>query len=308
MASSTGEITRVSVTQQGPVTERFSVDLEQALSKNPAADPLLQVNDFIMVRQVPEWDLYDTVTVRGEVRSPGTYAFSKGERLSDLLDRAQGFASDAFPEGAVFTRRNIYEKQRIALQELADRLERSLFSQSTSDVMSSLNPSDVQALQSGTAYQRGLIQKIRNIKPSGRVILQIPQDYRLLKGSPFDLELQEGDSLTIPRRTNTVQVVGSVMNPASTFVYQPNRPYTYYVNLAGGYEANADRARAYILRADGSAVRALQHKKALRLGEGDTLVIPQKIQVLSSLHKTRDIMDIVYKVAVSAGVVINALD
>jgi len=308
MASHTGEITRVSVTQQGPVTERFAVDLQQALSKNPESDPLLQINDFIMVRRVPEWDLYDTVRVQGEVRSPGTYAFTRGERISDLLERAQGFTPEAFAEGALFVRQSVYSKQKKALQELADRLERSLFSQSTSDIMSSLNPSDVEALKSGTTYQQSLIRKIRQIDPSGRVVVDIPQDYRLLKGSPFDLELQEGDRLLIPRRTNTVQVVGSLMNPSSTFVFQPNRPYTHYVKLAGGYEANADRGRAYILRADGSAVRAIRHKKALPLEEGDTLVIPQKLQVLSSLHSTRDIIDIMYKVAVTAGVIINAFD
>jgi len=37
-------------------------------------------------------------------------------------------------------------------------------------------------------------------------------------------------------------------------------------------------------------------------------VVPEKIQLTSQIRETRDIVDIVYKVAVSAGVAINAFD
>jgi hypothetical protein len=44
------------------------------------------------------------------------------------------------------------------------------------------------------------------------------------------------------------------------------------------------------------------------LEEGDTVVVPEKIQVTSTMRDTAHIIDMVYKVAISAAVVVDALD
>jgi protein involved in polysaccharide export with SLBB domain len=57
--------------------------------------------DHVYVRSIPEYELQQTVLVKGEVKYPGTYAILKDkERLSDLLERAGGLNGRAFPEGA----------------------------------------------------------------------------------------------------------------------------------------------------------------------------------------------------------------
>ncbi|HEY9225092.1 MAG TPA: SLBB domain-containing protein [Gemmatimonadaceae bacterium] len=62
--------------------------------------------DAIQVKWQPEWQLQQTVTIRGEVRLPGDYALIvKTERLSDLIRRAGGLTSSAYPGGIVFVRR-----------------------------------------------------------------------------------------------------------------------------------------------------------------------------------------------------------
>ena len=53
----------------------------------------------------PNWQLQRTVTLSGEVNFPGEYYLkNKDEMLSDLIKRAGGMSSEAFEEGARFTR------------------------------------------------------------------------------------------------------------------------------------------------------------------------------------------------------------
>jgi protein involved in polysaccharide export with SLBB domain len=76
------EITRTAITEDGPVTSRIYVNLRRALSDNSRDNLLLKANDYIFIRPVPDWDVYQTVRVEGEVKFPGTYAIKKGETLS----------------------------------------------------------------------------------------------------------------------------------------------------------------------------------------------------------------------------------
>lgn len=61
--------------------------------------------DNVLIMQQPDWEMQRTVTVTGEVRFPGRYALvSKNERLTDLIRRAGGLTSEAYPAGIVFYR------------------------------------------------------------------------------------------------------------------------------------------------------------------------------------------------------------
>jgi protein involved in polysaccharide export with SLBB domain len=60
----------------------------------------LQPFDHIIIRQASEFELIKTVTVRGEVKYPGTYALiSQNERLTSVIERAGGLTEEAFLEG-----------------------------------------------------------------------------------------------------------------------------------------------------------------------------------------------------------------
>ncbi|HZE19699.1 MAG TPA: SLBB domain-containing protein, partial [Candidatus Angelobacter sp.] len=66
---------------------------------------VLQENDEIFVREIPDWHLQRNVTIMGEVKYPGIYSLkSKEERLSSLLARAGGLKPEAYPRAATFTR------------------------------------------------------------------------------------------------------------------------------------------------------------------------------------------------------------
>jgi protein involved in polysaccharide export with SLBB domain len=62
--------------------------------------------DNVLIMQQPSWELQRVVTLNGEVTFPGQYALkTRNERLADIIDRAGGFTTEAYPEGTVFVRR-----------------------------------------------------------------------------------------------------------------------------------------------------------------------------------------------------------
>jgi protein involved in polysaccharide export with SLBB domain len=66
----------------------------------------LKPYDNVLIMEQPDWNLQRTVILAGEVRFPGTYALtSKGERLSDLIDRAGGLTDQAYADGVAFYRK-----------------------------------------------------------------------------------------------------------------------------------------------------------------------------------------------------------
>lgn len=304
MAAEQGELTRVHVTQEGPQTERFRFSIPSALRGDPNHDILLDVNDYITVRTVPEWNLYSTVRINGEVRYPGVYTIRKGERLSDLIELAGGYTDEAFLAGSTFSRASVRTKQQERIKDMIDRLEKQLYGASVEGTATALTETDARMTAIETEQRQKFLDRLRQTKATGRIVVKLPENPRLLKGTPYDMELEQGDTLFIPKKPQTVQVLGAVYNPMA-FIYRPEQPFTYYVDQAGGYSFNADKKRVYVIKADGTATRAFVNNRAVLLQDGDSVIVPEKIDVKGNLRDTRDIVDILYKIAVSAAVLID---
>ena len=120
------ELTRVTVTGSGPKTEKIIINLEKAISGDANSNIGLKEDDYLFVRAVPEWRLYRTASITGEVRFPGTFTIVKGERLSSLIERAGGYVDGAYLRGAVFQREQVRDVQQKGLDEMVARLEREL--------------------------------------------------------------------------------------------------------------------------------------------------------------------------------------
>lgn len=96
-------------------------------------------------------------------------------------------------------------------------------------------------------------------------------------GSRFDMVLEPGDSLDIPKEPQTVDIIGQVQKPfATTFI--PNKTVIYYVKSAGGWSESPDRKRIYVTYPDGSSQNTKGYI-ALRyplVKPGSTIVVPKK--------------------------------
>jgi len=313
-ASDKAEITRLSVTPAGPQSELINVNIEKALNNEPDNNIALQMNDHIMVLGVPEWSLLHQVTVSGEVRNPGTYTIRKGEKISSVIERAGGFTEKAYLKGAVFTRKRVKEAQQKQIDEMVERLERELMGTSVSTVSTASTSDEAKLFQMERDEKRQFITKLRTVRAKGRIAMRMrPLD--VFKDSAYDVETEAGDELYIPSDPKTVQVIGSVYNQTA-FVFEKGKDYEYYVDFAGGYTANADKDNVYILKADGSAVRVdrgfcgssgsggFSDEDGLEIVSGDTIVVPEKLERVAWMRNTKDITQILYQIAVAAGVLI----
>jgi protein involved in polysaccharide export with SLBB domain len=301
------ELTRVHVTEKGPETEKILIDLEKTLAKNPGVDIPLKENDHLVVRSVPEWRLYRTVTVSGEVRFPGTYTIMKGERLSSVIERAGGFTGKAYLRGVAFTRESVRELQQRNLSDAIDRLEQQMLSQEAVSAQTALSPEEAAQQRAVAEQQRAIIAKMRAAKAQGRMVIRLDEMERF-KGSPYDIELEEGDTLTIPERPNSVQVIGSVYN-STAFVYNPKETISSYIDKAGGTTKYAEEKEVFVLKSDGSAVARRQGGMffmSSRLEPGDTVVVPEKVERIAVMREVKDLTQILYQIAVTAGVLIVA--
>jgi len=317
------EITRVRITQQGPETSRIYVRLYQALSGAPGQNVVLQPNDYLFIRAVPDWGTYKTIQVAGEVNFPGTYTIKKGETLSSLLTRAGGFTSTPYLLGGVLTRRSTQRIQKQQLDAALNRLEAESMALAGSKAAGGIDPEEAKRAEVYARQQMALLASLRKVEPLGRVVIRLDDPERL-RGTPEDIGLEEGDSLLVPETLQTVNIVGAVFNPTA-IVYTPYRTVAEYVTMAGGSTKNADDKEIYVIKANGAAVSRKGFKllgeswdgtkyayhpgglSSLTLDPGDTIVVPEQLERIAWLKQIKDIATIIGQIALTAGVVLVGL-
>lgn len=317
------EITRVRITPQGPDTSRIYVRLHQALSGASSQNVVLQPNDYLFIRSVPDWGTYKTVEIAGEVNFPGTYTIKKGEMLSSLLTRAGGFTSKAYLLGGVLIRESTRVLQKQQLNAAIDRLEARAMATAGQKAAGGLDAEDAKQVESAAMQQRMLIAALRKVEPLGRVVIEL-EDPERLRGTPRDVPLQEGDRLTVPEATGTVNVVGAVFAPTA-LVYTPYRTVKEYLTMAGGTTEIADDREIYVIKVNGAAVsrKGFSLVKAswdgskygyhpggissLTLDPGDTIVVPEKLERIPWLKNIKDVATILGNLVLTAGIAFVAL-
>lgn len=312
-ASDTAEITRVTPSLEGPVNERFTVNIIRALEGDPAHDITLQNMDQITVMMIPDWKQQIRVSIVGEVRRPGSYSMFTGEKLSDLIERAGGFTNRAFLRGAIFTRLSVAAEQRRSLNQMADRMERELL-ESSQNIAKTENTG---TLDQEYQRRRQLIDNLRHVDVIGRVVTKVDTPANI-RGTAWDYELQNGDNLSIPTIPLTVNVVGAVYSSTSQ-VYRPNMGINSYISAAGGALRSAHKRMVYVVKSDGTTLRLTRSTAMLSskqwtaprgfsaaIEPGDTIVVPVKYLDRQAMDSFRDAIDVIYRVAVSTGVIINA--
>jgi polysaccharide export outer membrane protein len=314
------ELTRVHITDKGPVTEKIMINLEKAIAGETESNIPLKENDYLFVRAIPEWDLYKTVLISGEVKFPGTYTIKKGERLSSLIERAGGYTDKAFLRGAIFTRESVRGIQQKSLDEMINRLQRDVLAAGSTLSATSLTSEEAQITKIEFEQRQKFVESLKTLKPTGRMAIKLAH-LRLLKGSEFDIELEDGDSLLIPPENRVVNVTGAVFAPGS-FIYRTEFDYMDYIGQAAGFTTYADTDNVYTLKVDGSAKKLSegflswnlfkQRWEVSAFGEeipeiepGDTIVVPEQLERIAWLREIKDITQILFQVAVTTGVVLR---
>ena len=223
------------------------------------------------------------VRVEGEVANPGIYQAGPGDTLPKLISRAGGLTKDAYLFGAGFYREDIRKTQLENLEKLLRRLESESNSSLTQLSQSLGASSDTAGLQSRASAaqqtQRAAIDRLKNLKPEGRIALGLtPSEDNNFEELP-QLRLQNADRLIIPPKQDFVFVYGSV-NTESALLYKKGLKTSDYLSIAG-VTSGADREAVILLRADGTALSSTgtwrNQVLTTEILPGDTIVMPEKL-------------------------------
>jgi len=316
----TAEITRRHVTQDGVVTEKIDVNLGNALRDDPAHNLLLQDYDHLVVRPIPELAFDQTIEITGEVRFPAVYPIKRSETLSSVIERAGGYTDKAYLQGAVFTRESAKEIQQERMDDLIKRQEESLLTESIGSVGAALNSEAAAIEQASLEAKQALVGRLRAADIDGRVVIKL-MPLEKFTDTKYDLELRDGDVLTIPETPGIVSVIGDVFNPTA-LLYEDNATVGSYLAKVGGITKEADEKQISVIKADGSVISNSQKKRNMvtwdnenkwwradsfmsaRLHPGDTIVVPRKLDRVPWLKTTSTLTQIIFQTAVAAGVVL----
>lgn len=291
------EVTRYTINSESArQAELIEVDLTAALHGDPAADIPLRPHDRLVVKEIPLWAVQDTVEIRGEVRFPGRYPIRRGETLSSLMRRAGGLTSLAFAEGAIFTRRELQDREAKQLESLAERMHSDL-------AQLSLQAAQEGGSEAGQALAIGqsLLANLRETRPVGRLVIDLERSMQAKTGSQHDVILRDGDSLIVPRITQEVTVIGEVQS-ATSHLYDKSKSLDDYIAMSGGLTARADRDRIYVVRANGSiearSGASWFHRGGLVIRPGDTIVAPLDTERMRPLPFWQAVTQIIYNLTI----------
>ena len=214
---------------------------------------VLDEDDRVYVRTIPEWRLHRTIKIDGEVMFPGEYVMSsRDETLSNLLKRVGGFTSNAFPKGAIFERRSINRK--LDQMQVAKVLENS--APIIEDSLGRLHTELIVNYDS-TQVNRIIIDLDKVLASDGEL---------------GDLVLQPGDQIHIPPRPSGITIGGAV-GATGTIKYSGGHDVRHYVRQAGNFTPRADKKGTRLIKANG-AVYSGGDVRGKRVEEGDVTVVP----------------------------------
>ena len=260
--------------------------------------------------RVPQFQQTKYVRLEGEFVGAGIYSVGPGETLRQLVARAGGLSAGAYLYGSEFTRESTRVQQQQRINEYANNLEHRADLEEANKLNAG-GPLDVVEVETSVQQARGVVGKLRQLRASGRIVLELKPDSRGAADLP-DLPLEDGDRFVVPSVPSNVDVYGAVYNQNS-FLYDPRRRVGDYLREAGGANRTADRKRAFIVRADGSIV-SRQYSSSLfsggfdstRMNPGDAIVLPETVYRRSNLRQLVDISTIIGQLGLGA-VAINTL-
>lgn len=286
----------------------IAVDLNEVMSGDSAKDIALMPQDEIKVYTT--YRTVEKVTLKGEVLRPGEYEVYKGEKLSDLFRRVGGFTREAYPYGTIFKRLDVKAAQNKNLKNFLSRMESQILQSAASTAATGVNPEDVSFAKGQMQINQSMLENLRKMQEQfeGRIAININENIDGWAGTKDDLLLQNGDSIVIPKWPQEVMVMGEVFSPGA-LVFVPGLQVKDYLNQTGGFTSYSAADQIFVVQANGFAFGsespAIGSIAKVALNPGDTIIVPQKIERYAAMRFTKDIIDILFKTAVTAATLIT---
>ncbi len=270
------EITRMDTTNPIVYSNKFIISLTENYWDNHIKERFyLEDYDRVLIKRDPTKSFNQVVSISGEVQFPGAYTLLyEGEKIYDLIKRAGKFKSTAYTDGMYVYRKNpiFANAQKVIIPDTLIRKIKDI-----------------------PIYDRDLF----NREYSNRIPI-LWDDILEDTNSIYNIPLEPGDSLVVPKNPNLIYVVGDVGIPASV-PYKKGGSLSYYVNQAGGYTENSGKGYEIVILPNGkkwnpSSWFFISNPEIL---SGSTIIVPTLIESESQFWPImRDVAAVVTSTAV----------
>ena len=295
-------------------TELIPFNLGQAvLEHQDSSNLVLQPGDIVTIfsqadLRVPRDQQTKLVKLEGEFASAGVYRAQAGQKLRDLVAQAGGLAPSAYLYAAVFTRESTRVQQQERLDMVIAQMERDLARQAAQSSQNARTADEANTSRATMEAQRASLDKLRQLKADGRIVLNIHPDDTGMDAVP-DLPLEDGDQFYVPSRPIIVSVVGDVYNQGS-FIQRPGKTVDRYLRDAGGPTRAADKGKIFVVRANGSVVSKDAASgfwsggfSSMVMMPGDTVVVPEQLNPGAALRNFKDWSQILFNFGLAAAAI-----
>ena len=234
------------------------------------------------------------VFVKGAITNKRIFVVKKGTSLKSILDKIE-YEKDANKDAIRIYRKSIAKLQKQLLDKRLNELQKKILTSSSSTT----NGATIKKEEAKLIME--FIKTARNIKPKG--MIDINKDTNL-----SNIILEEGDIIEVPKKRNIVVIEGEVKIPGAQ-TYVKGYKVEDYIKNVGGFTNNADKEHILIIHQNGkvevyNANSFALFKKSVKIIPGDSIMVFSKPNT-ENLQISKDITQIIYQIAVSAGILLK---
>ena len=215
-----------------------------------------------------------TVTISGAITTPGVYTISKGETLSSLIIKAEGYKDNAYPFGAI-----LINEKALALNEIAaEKLYKSF-------VQRLITKGDALFASESLPF---ILDELKKTEISGRVMAEFDLDV-IKANKSLDTTLDNNDQIIIPIKSEQVYIFGEVNQPGA-IRYKPSQTIIDYIANVGGTLESSDMNNIFVIHPNGEVNRVSNSSRLSILNNrnNDILIYPGTVIYVPREVKTRD--------------------
>ena len=320
---------RADIVRLDPITREakiIAVNIRKILAGDTGENAALQRMDRLHVYSSREFSDTVTVTIEGEVRSPGEYALIGNMILADLISLANGLTDKADPDRIEIARfpepgksdaasaqravLSIREAGAFPLQpgdKVVVRRKAELRDKGSVTVTGEVAYPGAYVLLSHTETLSDVIARAGGFvqgaapdaarlvrKEAGPVSIDLVKALKEKRG-PYDLVLLDGDEIAIPKENWMVEVKGQVLFPrAAQFV--KGASVSDYLERVGGTTKQAKRSATVIIYPNGAVRKAWRgfwpFRFSRKVKPGSVILAPDRFgyQALGEEEKEQELI------------------
>jgi protein involved in polysaccharide export with SLBB domain len=219
------------------------------------------------------------VSVEGSRVGPSVLITDRDTSLCTVLDYIEVDPRLANTRGVFLLRPGLAQAQQRTINEALDRLERQLFlSVSATTGVAQIRASEANLIAS-------YIQRARRAAPEGRLVVMDRG------GRCADVRVQDGDTIVIPERVETVLVGGEVRAPQAV-VWRRDMRLADYIQAAGGFAERGSSSQVMIRKASGRLI--LEANEAPEPGD-EVIALPMLDPKYFQI--TSDLLNVIFQTA-----------